>query len=100
MADHLYRDVGFFLDVSQRIMLPAVVFLLWKYVQALRHVETIDRFWVKHRNDPKGTASKLVGDPLWRPANTRKEGRAYLNPSSEEALKCTYGHWTDPSADW
>jgi hypothetical protein len=58
LPDHLYRDVGIFIDTGLLILLVAIAYLLWRYVQAVRQVHAIGRFWLEHWNDPRGNEAR------------------------------------------
>jgi hypothetical protein len=58
LMPELFMVVSLSISVIQMILLGAVVYLLWKYVQAVRQVQTIGQFWVKHWNDPQGNGVK------------------------------------------
>jgi hypothetical protein len=49
-----FAEVGAFLDLLQLILLVAVAYLLWRYMQAVRQVHTIGRFWLDRWSDPRG----------------------------------------------
>jgi hypothetical protein len=48
------REIGVVLDAAQLILLVAVAYLLRRYVQAVRQVHAIGRFWLEHWNGPHG----------------------------------------------
>jgi hypothetical protein len=54
VTTHTFREVVMLVDGFQLLVSFLVVYLLWRCVQVVRHVETIGRFWVRNWNDPQG----------------------------------------------
>jgi|HubBroStandDraft_6_1064221.scaffolds.fasta_scaffold1483340_1 hypothetical protein len=64
LPDHLYRDVGIFIDTGLLILLVAIAYLLWRYVQAVRQVHAIGRSGWSTGMILVGTRQELVRNPL------------------------------------
>jgi len=54
-GDHVYRDIGVFLDVTQIILLVVVAYLLWWLVRMVRQLQSIARFWLDRWNTTPGS---------------------------------------------
>jgi hypothetical protein len=55
-GDHVYRDIGLFVDVFQLILMAAVTYLLWWLVRRVHQLHSIGRFWLDRWNDTPGIA--------------------------------------------
>jgi hypothetical protein len=53
-VDHVYREVGVYLDAAQVILLAASAFLLWWLMRVVRQLQSVARFWMDSWNGTPG----------------------------------------------
>jgi hypothetical protein len=79
LPDHLYRDVGVFIDAGQLILLVVIAVFMWKYVQVVRQVQAIGRYWIDNLERQQGTARSPMplNDPLPSTPVAREQGEGF-----------------------